>query len=62
MLVSEPTMHTRTAIVVVERSLPGVKFDVSLRRAPSKSGAQDGLWAIRCQGVGWTVPDNRAAD
>ena len=57
MLVSEPTMHTRTAIVVVERLLPGVKFDVSLRRGPSKPGAEDSLWAIRCQGVGWTMPE-----
>jgi hypothetical protein len=67
MLCCEPTMHTRTAIVVVEQLLPGAKFEISKLKSLSESGplsqpatataVTDGLWMIKCKGIGLKASD-----
>uniref|UniRef100_A0A383VKH4 Uncharacterized protein n=1 Tax=Tetradesmus obliquus TaxID=3088 RepID=A0A383VKH4_TETOB len=52
MLCSEPTLHTRTAIAVVQQLLPQVQFSIS-KQAAGTCGKQ--LYIIRCQGAGWKL-------
>ena len=63
MLCAEPTLHTRTAMVVAEQLLPGVKFRLTRRQlaAGGGGGADDAgaaaggpaLWMVECDGAGW---------
>mmetsp|Transcript_7216 Transcript_7216/g.15752 ORF Transcript_7216/g.15752 Transcript_7216/m.15752 type:complete len:378 (-) Transcript_7216:519-1652(-) len=50
MLCSEPTLHTRTAMVIAEQVLPGAKFSVS---TVTQDGRPGQLYMIRCKGAGW---------
>jgi len=47
MLCVEPTLHTRTAMVVAEQMLPGVKFTLS--RGQGRDGK---LTLVECAGAG----------
>ncbi|GAX77906.1 hypothetical protein CEUSTIGMA_g5348.t1 [Chlamydomonas eustigma] len=53
MLCTEPTLHTRTAITVVEKMLPGVLFQVSTVYN-KRDKNREPLWMIRCKGAGLT--------
>ena len=62
MLCAEPSLHARTAMVVAERLLPGVKFTVASRRqqglqgGSSAAGASDQqLYMVECEGAGWAA-------
>lgn len=50
----EPTLHTRTAMVVAEQMLPGVKFAVK--------NCGDGTWLLECQGAGLRARGAGAVD
>jgi RNA 3'-terminal phosphate cyclase (ATP) len=52
MLCSEPTLHTRTAIAVVQQLLPQVQFSISTQPVGA-SGKQ--LYLIQCQGAAWEL-------
>ncbi|KAG1671914.1 hypothetical protein FOA52_003481 [Chlamydomonas sp. UWO 241] len=53
MLCCEPTLHTRTAIAVVEQMLPVAKFSVTTVGGGGAAAAGAGqLYMIRCQGAG----------
>jgi hypothetical protein len=49
MLCSEPTLHTRTAMLIIETLLPGVKFAVST--------LSPDLYLIKCTGAGVMPPE-----
>eukprot|EP00878_Enallax_costatus_P014324 GHUV01014983.1.p1 GENE.GHUV01014983.1~~GHUV01014983.1.p1 ORF type:complete len:195 (+),score=41.47 GHUV01014983.1:283-867(+) len=50
MLCSELTLHTRTAISIMEQLIPDVKFHITLAR--SNESAETPLYNVRCRGVG----------
>ena len=56
MVCAEPTLHTRTAMVVAEAMLPGVKFRVGpATGGDSKGGCKGGsggLYLVECEGAG----------
>lgn len=60
MVCAEPTLHTRTAMVVAEAMLPGAKFSVTRLQAAAgggggggaAGGGDGGLYLIECQGAG----------
>jgi RNA 3'-terminal phosphate cyclase (ATP) len=69
MLCGEPTLHARTAMVVAEAMLPGVKFTVTPAAAPGSRGgggggsgggggvgASEQLYLVECRGAGVTAP------
>jgi RNA 3'-terminal phosphate cyclase (ATP) len=49
MLCNEPTLHTRTAIAVVQQLLPQAQFSISTRSTRAE-GTQ--LYMIQCRGAG----------
>lgn len=49
MITQEPTLHTRTAMVVAEQLLPA-KFTVKAMDAPQEGRKR---WMIECKGAGW---------
>jgi hypothetical protein len=54
MLCAEPSLHCRTAMVVAERLLPGVRFSVA-KAAPGgqrQAGGQQ-LYLVGCEGAAW---------
>jgi RNA 3'-terminal phosphate cyclase (ATP) len=53
MLCCEPTLHTRTAIAVVEQMLPGARFSVT---TVGGGGVGGQLYKIRCQGARLAAP------
>ncbi|GBF96202.1 hypothetical protein Rsub_08747 [Raphidocelis subcapitata] len=63
MLCGEPTLHARTAMVVAEAMLPGVKFSVSPVAAHGGGGggggggegASEALYLVECRGAGVTA-------
>lgn len=59
MLCSEPTLHTRTAIEIVQQLLPTARFSVTTVDDPAGCSGESGgvrqLYMIRCQGAGLTA-------
>jgi RNA 3'-terminal phosphate cyclase (ATP) len=49
MLCNEPTLHTRTAIAVVQQLLPHAQFSISTQ--PARADGKQ-LYMIQCQGAG----------
>lgn len=52
MLCTEPSLHTRTAIAIVQALLPDARFQVTTVQG---RGSQQQLWMIRCHGAGFKM-------
>ena len=52
MVCAEPTLHTRTAMVVAETLVPGVKFTVTRIASGTSGGSCEPLYMVECCGGG----------